>query len=166
MIGVHSLSVGRHRIPAPSSRVLRYCNDVALLNGNAGHTRCQLTLSDLPNLESLKFLLRCNVTDLRLFNYPEAVREEYTRLGTLHSRNDKLCYLLLQQDWLVFCDKSFIAVEGSVQYLEDDGVQVMDMRNCILPILNNSFIADDVGGLEPTKCGGYRNRGRSKQLGV
>ncbi|XP_065291951.1 uncharacterized protein [Dermacentor albipictus] len=86
-------------------------SDVALLNADVPYTRrwlCRLTLSDLPSLASLRFLERCKVAELRLVNCPETLREEYAMLGQFLADNNHLRYLLLQQPWLPFGEKSFL----------------------------------------------------------
>lgn len=91
---------------------------VAVLSGDNLRKEFRLTLCDLPSLASLKFLQRCNVTELRLINCPETVRESYAALGTLLPGNGNLWYLQLQQDWLPLCDQSFIVNLALIQSLK------------------------------------------------
>ncbi|KAL1479107.1 hypothetical protein MTO96_052135 [Rhipicephalus appendiculatus] len=85
-----------------------HADGVTVLGGDNLRKRFRLTLCDLPSLASLRFLQRCNVTELRLVNCPETVREDYASLGMLLPGNSNLQYLQLQQDWLPLCDHSFI----------------------------------------------------------
>ncbi|KAH7967718.1 hypothetical protein HPB52_002012 [Rhipicephalus sanguineus] len=95
-----------------------HADDVALLNGNSPSKQFRLTLCDLPRLESLRFLQRCSVTELRLFNCPETVREEYASLGVLLAGNNNLRCLQLQQEWLPLCDQSIITNLTCLQSLQ------------------------------------------------
>ncbi|XP_049268563.1 uncharacterized protein LOC119383657 isoform X2 [Rhipicephalus sanguineus] len=95
-----------------------HADDVAFLNSDSPRKQFRITLCDLPRLESLRFLHRCSVTDLRLLNCPETVREDYASLAMMLPHNNNLRYLQLQQEWLPLCDESFITNLTCLQSLE------------------------------------------------